>query len=375
MPRYHVCNRHLPLRDEGLLELASDDFGAQALLDELVGPSSSARDGEHPVWSVPFARNEEFLRLVNELGRRTGDAARGALRCRITYEEDASPIAAAHTAEAPAYPEAAETEEAEHDGWLPIGFLLASVGSHSVVDLIVNRRFASHMQPIVQPNGSPIGYEFLLRPLPEQSPFRPAELFDAAREAGLHSYLDREARLSAIRLAASHLPEGVKKFINFLPSSLYRPSACLEDTFRAIKDSGMDPADFVFEVVETERLDNKRHLLDVFDAYRSEGVRLAMDDVGEQFATVDAMEVLQPDYVKLDRKWIADCHRTPDKMRHIDDILDRVSRFHGVVLAEGVENEGEWHYLRRAGVPLLQGYLFGRPSPVPVPSAAGVGVH
>ncbi|RUS42082.1 EAL domain-containing protein [Cohnella sp. AR92] len=360
MPRYHVRNRRLPLRDQGLLELASDDFGTQALLGELVGEPTNP--GDRPVWTVPFAQPNAFLALINSLQHRATERDRQALRCRIAYEDetgiDPSP-----------YPEDSSSEAAENDGWLPIGFLFAGVGRDRLADLILNRRFTSHMQPIVRTDGTPVGYEFLLRPLPEQSPFRPAELFDAARESGLHSFLDREARQSAIRLASNHLPAGIKKFINFLPSSLYRPSSCLEDTFRSIKDYGMRPEDFVFEVVETERLDNRRHLLDVFEAYRKEGVRLAMDDVGEQFATLDAMEALRPDYVKLDRKWVTDCHRDPGKMRHIDEVQNRAARFHGVLLAEGVENEGEWRYLSRAGIPLLQGYYFGRPSPVPLPAA------
>ncbi|MBB6638464.1 EAL domain-containing protein [Cohnella thailandensis] len=364
MPRYHVRNRHIPLRDEGLLELASDDLGARALLDELVGPPRDP--GDCPVWSVPFSKESAFLRLINELQRKTSGQAPLSLRCRIIYDDEADSETALHS-------ESAAPQEPEDEGWLPIEFLFAGVGRDRIVDLIANKRFTSHMQPVVQPNGTPIGYEFLLRPLPEQAPFRPAELFEAARESGLHSFLDREARLSAIRLASSHLPQGIKKFINFLPSSLYRPASCLEDTFRSIKEYGMDPRDFVFEVVETERLDNKKHLLDVFEAYRGEGIRLAMDDVGEKYATLDVMETLQPDYVKLDRKWVSGCHRDTEKMRHIDDILERVSRFHGVVLAEGVEDEGEWQYLRRAGIPLLQGYLFGRPSPVPVPAAVGIG--
>jgi len=354
MPRYHECHRRLPLRDAGTVEFASDDPGACELLEELAGGGEVRGNGR--VWKLEFDRCEPFLRLVDALHRRLDVSRFDAVRCRIAYPEEE---------QAPAPSERAP----ESDGWLPARFLFVGTDHDRVADLIVNRRFTSYMQPIVQPGGRRVGYEFLLRPLPEQPPFRPAQLFDAAREAGLHSFLDREARHSAIRLASSHVPAGVKKFVNFLPSSLYRPSECLKDTFRLIREFGMDPEDFVFEVVETERMDDPRHWLDVFDVYRREGIRLAMDDVGEKFATVEVAERLRPDYVKLDRKWIAGCHADADKQRHIDDVLERVSRFHGVVLAEGVEDEKDWRYLAQAGIGLMQGYCFGFPAPVPLPAA------
>ncbi|MBB6731849.1 EAL domain-containing protein [Cohnella zeiphila] len=361
MPRYHQHNRRIPLRDAGLVEFASDDPGACELLEQLTGKSEEGEDGR--VWKLEFDRSEPFLRLVNSLHRRLDKAQREAVRCRIVYS-DPPEGESGRGQDGP--------DEDAADGWLPVGFLFVDTEHDRAADLIVNRRFTSYMQPIVQPGGRRIGYEFLLRPLPEQPPFRPAKLFDAAREAGLHSYLDREARHSAIRLAANHTEPGIKKFVNFLPSSLYRPSECLMDTFRFIREYGMDPEDFVFEVVETERMDDLRHWLDIFELYRKEGIRLAMDDVGEKFATVEAMERLRPDYVKLDRQWIAGCHADADKQRHIDEVLDKASRFHGVVLAEGVEDEMDWQYLARSGVPLMQGYLFGIPSPVPLPAPVRV---
>ncbi|MDI4647541.1 EAL domain-containing protein [Cohnella hashimotonis] len=338
--------RQAPLRDSGYVEFRADsDAGAARTLTELLGPP-----GDAGYWSVRYDHYQQLLQMLNAADRKLTDAQKQTVECRIFYEEPLETSA-----------------QDESDGWVQAARLLTGFGSHRVVDYIANRRFSSYMQPIVQLSGKPIGYEMLLRPLPEQPPFRPSELFEAAREAGLHSFLDREARNSAIRVASRQLPAGVKKFINFLPSSIYRPDQCLQQTFERIIMSGMDPADFVFEVVETERLDDVRHLNKVFAAYRNMGIRLAMDDLGDEFATVEAMEQLQPDYIKLDRKWVAGCDGDSDKQRRIEDVLERASRFHGVVLAEGVEREEEWQYLREAGVPLMQGYLFGRPSPVPMP--------
>ncbi|CAI6080290.1 EAL domain-containing protein [Cohnella sp. JJ-181] len=341
--------KQAPLRDSGYVEFQVErDSDAAQMLAELLGPR-----GENGQWSIRYDNYQQLLQMLNAVDRKLTDNQKESLWCRIAYEKQPA------------------SEAEESDGWVRATRLLTGFGPHRVVDYIANRRFSSHMQPIVQLSGAPIGYELLLRPLPEQPPFRPSELFAAAREAGLHSFLDREARSSAIRVASRQLPAGVKKFINFLPSSIYSPEECLQQTFERIIMSGMDPADFVFEVVETERLDDVKHLNKVFSTYRNMGIRLAMDDLGDEFATVEVMEQLKPDYVKLDRKWISGCDADADKQRRIEDVLERASRFHGVVLAEGVEREEEWRYLRQAGVPLMQGYLFGRPAPVPMPIQFG----
>jgi EAL domain-containing protein (putative c-di-GMP-specific phosphodiesterase class I) len=358
MPQYHNSSSSMPLRDSGFVEFAADNPGARTLLRDAIYEIAQSEDlplGLH------YDNQQQLLQLLSKLQKqlRQGDAQN--IECRITYND-------------------INNEEIEHSGkngtgadeaWIPLSSLFGEVGGHSVPDYILHRLFTTHLQPIVQPSGDIVGYEFLTRPLPEQMPFRPAELFDTARRIGQHSFLDRAARHSAIRMSASHLQNGIKRFINFLPSSLYCPNTCLTGTFEMMKETGTDPGDYVFEVMESEPLDDPR-LLNIFDIYRQEGVRLALDDVGSGFSTLESVERLQPDYVKMDRRWVSGCDKDVDKQRYIDGLLELVSRFHGVILAEGVERLEEWNYLRKSGVSLFQGFLFGRASPIPAAMLATV---
>jgi len=340
-----------PLRDYGLVEFAADSPGARTTLRDAV--YELARADNLPL-ALKYDNQEQLLQLISKLQRLLQRKDAEGIRCRISYE-----IPSAEVREAAAD---------DNQGWVPLASLFAEVGGRCVADFILHQLFTAYLQPVVQPNGTIVGYEFLMRPLPELPPFRPAELFEAARSTGQHAFLDRAARLYSIRMGASHLQQGMKRFINFLPSSLHCPDRCLKGTFDMMKETGTNPEDCVFEVMETERLDAPG-LKNVFDVYRKEGVRLALDDVGTGFATLDAVNWLEPDYVKMDRKWVSGCDQNANKQRYIDRLLERVSRFHGVVLAEGVEREEEWNYLRRAGVPLFQGYLFGKASPVPAKAA------
>jgi EAL domain-containing protein (putative c-di-GMP-specific phosphodiesterase class I) len=356
MPQYYNSSSSTPLRDSGFVEFAADNLGARTLLRDAIYEIAKSED--LPL-ELHYDNQQQLLQLLSKLQKQLRQDDAKNIKCRITYND-------------------INDEEIEHPGknetsadeaWIPLSSLFGEVSGHSVSDYILHRLFTNHLQPIVQPNGSIVGYEFLTRPLPEQMPFRPAELFETARRIGQHSFLDRAARQSAIRMSASHLQNGMKRFINFLPSSLHSPNTCLKGTFEMMKETGTDPGDYVFEVMESEPLDDPR-LLKIFDVYRQEGVRLALDDVGTGFSTLEAVERLQPDYVKMDRRWVSDCDNDVDKQRYIDGLLDRVSRFHGVVLAEGVERLEEWNYLKKSGVSLFQGFLFGRASPVPAATLA-----
>ncbi|WP_342438094.1 EAL domain-containing protein [Paenibacillus sp. FSL L8-0436] len=249
--------------------------------------------------------------------------------------------------------------------WLTLEQLSVRFASDNLVTIISNHDFCSHLQPIVNFNEEIVGFELLLRPLPQGSPFQPYELFEIARRTGFHSFLDRAARISAIETGKRLLPKGIKRFINFLPSSIYNPKYCLTHTFEAIHRLEEDPEDFVFEVVETENISDIRHLQSIFAEYRQQGMRVALDDVGAGYSTVEVMSRLQPDYVKIDRGLISFCDQDDRKQRSVLDIVNRAGSFGAKVLAEGIERREEFLFCRDIGIDLGQGYLFGKPDDKP----------
>lgn len=249
--------------------------------------------------------------------------------------------------------------------WLTLDQLKTRFAKNDLVTIIANHEFCSHLQPIVNFNEEIVGFELLLRPLPQGSPFQPYELFELARQTGFHSFLDRAARISAIETSKRLLPNGIKRFVNFLPSSIYNPKYCLTHTFEAIRRLDQDPEDFVFEVVETENISDIGHLQAIFAEYRQQGMKVALDDVGAGYSTVEVMSSLQPDYVKIDRALISYCDTDEGKQAQIRDIMNRAAEFGAKVLAEGIEQQEEFLFCRETGMDLGQGYLFGKPDDKP----------
>ncbi|SES20720.1 EAL domain, c-di-GMP-specific phosphodiesterase class I (or its enzymatically inactive variant) [Salisediminibacterium halotolerans] len=247
----------------------------------------------------------------------------------------------------------------------PIKEMALRIDHPLYTEIIQNRLFQSFMQPIVSAADTNVyGYEFLLRPNSDDYPFSPGELFQFSTRAGMQSMLDSQARVSAIQKASEELDDEKAVFINFLPSTIYSPSFCLRTTFEAVKKYAVKPENLIFEVVETEKIADFSHLEAIFAEYRRHGVKVALDDIGSGYATVDVLKKLTPHFAKIDRELIRDCHLSPLKQSKIKHIAKTAEEIGTKVLAEGIETEEEFSAVK-GYVDLAQGYYFGKPAAKP----------
>jgi EAL domain-containing protein (putative c-di-GMP-specific phosphodiesterase class I) len=339
----------MPISFERRLAMTCPDCRSIAPLEDRGTIRFRTTDTPGLVRELDYATREELLELLS--GKTDG------------LPLDAGP-AAAEICIVPG--SSADSNVFTEPSWLPVSVWQARLRHSGLIRIIHDRLFTSHMQPIMDlHSGSVYGYEMLLRPLDQMVFFHPHELFQAAQETGFHSFLDRAARISAIEASAKYLPRGLKRFVNFLPSSIYNPEYCLTHTFDAIRHNSQDPADYVFEVVETERITDIPKLQSIFHAYKNNGMKVALDDVGSGYSTLEVLAALKPDYVKIDRGLISYSDLYPDRARDMRTIVDTARAFGAVVLAEGMERPEELEVCRGAGIDLAQGYLFGKPAPTP----------
>ncbi|HEX8272308.1 MAG TPA: EAL domain-containing protein [Longimicrobiaceae bacterium] len=240
--------------------------------------------------------------------------------------------------------------------------------------MIEERRLFSHFQPIVSARepGEVAAYECLVRGRGEDgATVFPDRLFAVARSADLLFHLDREARLTAIRESEA-FGVRVPVFINFNPTSIYDPAFCLRTTIAAARATRRTPADFVFEVVESDDVGDTGHLLRILDTYREAGFRVALDDLGAGYASLNLLSTLRPDFVKFDRELVQGVGGDPYKGAVLGKLLEMAAELGVRTIAEGVETEEEWRWLRDRGVDYVQGYLFARPAtPPPLPRVPG----
>ncbi len=239
----------------------------------------------------------------------------------------------------------------------------ARVGSRALLPLFDDeeRCFRSVYQPIVRlADRLTVGHEALLRAeLPDGSPVMPDELFPAADAAGWTNLLDRVGRTTALRGAGGWLGDDLL-FINFVPTSIYRPEVCLRTTEQAAERAGVRLDQIVFEVTEGHRVHDLDHLERVFAYYRSRSCLVALDDLGAGWSSLNTLVRLQPDVVKLDKDLV---QALPGAVASavVEAVVTITHAYGGRVLAECVETEEQAAAALDLGVDLGQGWLFGRP--------------
>ena len=123
-----------------------------------------------------------------------------------------------------------------------------------------------------------------------------------------------------------------------------------------------DISRLIVELTENTLVEETPELRSAMAELRRRGAELAIDDMGAGYSGLRQITAVQAAYLKLDRSLVAALTRAPSARRCIAALLSYSERMNGAIVAEGVETEEEFHTIRELGVPLVQGYLLGRPS-------------
>lgn len=237
---------------------------------------------------------------------------------------------------------------------------LARRGVTVEVGVLAEAEFWSVYQPIVSlADRSVVAHEALLRGVVDGREVGGGDLFFVAEQAGWLHRMDRIGRESAVAGAVPWLGDA-DLFVNFNPTSIYRPQVCLASTERVVHDTGIAPEQLVFEVVESHAIADRGHLVSILDHYRSLGWRVALDDVGAGWSSLSLLAAVRPEVVKLDKALVQEL---PDEgartvLRAVTDLAHQLG---AVVVAEGIETEALAEQVAALGADLGQGWLFGRP--------------
>lgn len=209
------------------------------------------------------------------------------------------------------------------------------------------------LQPIVEiGTGRRVGAEALSR-FPTGWGKAPDVVFAEAHSVGS----GHELELLALRAAARTL-DVVEGYVsmNASPSTLLVPE-CLS----LLGDLPLDR--LLLELSEHDPVDDYDELLAVIAPLRERGMRLAIDDVGAGFSSLRHIVLTAPDVLKLDRSIVDGVAADPVLGTLVRSLVDFAAGCSATVVAEGVETAQDAARLAELGVPLAQGWHFGRPAP------------
>lgn len=127
---------------------------------------------------------------------------------------------------------------------------------------------------------------------------------------------------------------------------------------KAIDDEGIPPRSLELELTESVLLESTEQNRKKVAALRELGCLVAIDDFGTGFATLNYIRRFPMDVLKIDRTFIRNLPYDAENTAITNAITALGNSLGLEVVAEGVETEEEFEYLRSIGCPVVQGFLF-----------------
>ncbi len=233
---------------------------------------------------------------------------------------------------------------------------------------IESGEFEMYYQPLIGRNDDLDGFEALLRWNSHKlGSVSPSEFIPIAEDAGFILEIGEWVARTVCRTGAAWLGAGIdvpRIAINASGHQFAEPGFA-DMIHSALDESGFPAAKLEIEVTETALVRNLECAIKQIGRLRELGITFAIDDFGTGYSSLNQLRTLPVDFVKVDQSFIKDLERMAgDSTTLVRGIIGLAHNLRLMVVAEGVETEGQLAILRSLGCDLSQGFYLHRPLPV-----------
>jgi diguanylate cyclase (GGDEF)-like protein len=232
-----------------------------------------------------------------------------------------------------------------------------------LLSALENQEFEVYYQPLVSvPTRRICGFEALLRwNHPARGMVSPLDFIPVAEENGSIVPIG-EWVLNRACQDAMQWPSALKVAVNLSPAQ-FRSGNLVGVVATAHNASGLSPSRLELEITEGTMMQDTEATVSSLWELRTMGVRVAMDDFGTGYSSLAYLQKFPFDKIKIDRAFVRDLDRDANRaiIRAVNGIADTMGI---TTLAEGVETEEQYQRLVNKRCDEVQGYLFGKPTPI-----------
>lgn len=334
-------------------------------------------DGDRFAIHYPYAVASDMQAIYNR-------AAEEAKEIRLSEKVDVSLTLSAGVC---IYPQNAETpeklrrntqrafERAKREGKNQITFYsqeireqyikklrFTEVLKHSVKENF--KGFELYYQPIVDPvTRKIVECEALLRWKNDEFPkASPADFIPILEETGLIKEVGEWVVENAISQVKQWGDKNLIVNVNVSYKQL-KDGNFAEYVLKIIDEYGYDPTKLVIELTESCKAHDISLLMKTLDKLREQHVLVALDDFGTGYASLDVLQDVSADLVKIEQKFVSGCRDNKVDRNIVKHIILLAHSLDMKVCMEGVETEEICQVAEEEKADTLQGYYFSRPVP------------
>jgi diguanylate cyclase (GGDEF)-like protein/PAS domain S-box-containing protein len=230
---------------------------------------------------------------------------------------------------------------------------------------IENKEFQLYYQPKVDfVSGRICGVEALVRwQPPGEEMISPGSFIPVAEETGMieeiGSWVLSEACRKARELRET-LGYPVPVAVNVSPRQFRQPGL-VRMVESALQRAGLDAGCLELEITESMLVHDTEKFIETLHALKALGVSLAIDDFGTGYSSMAYLKHFPIDRLKIDKAFVDDLETEPANLAILRAIVALGQSLGLKVIAEGVETQYQYDYLRSIGCDEFQGYFFSRP--------------
>lgn len=226
--------------------------------------------------------------------------------------------------------------------------------------------FEVHYQPKVDHRRRIVGVEALARwTHPEYGPISPDRFIPIAEETGLIMPLTTAILRRAFAAARGwnqRLPSPLRVAVNLSPR-LFLSGDIVAHVAGLLQEAQLTPALVELEITETVFMGDSDHIVATLGHFKALGVQLAMDDFGTGYSALSYLRRFPLDIIKIDRSLVTGIEHEEEVAMIARAVISLGQSLRKTVVAEGVENQAQFDFLRYQGCHEFQGYLLSRPLP------------
>ncbi|RHR27065.1 EAL domain-containing protein [Clostridium sp. AF19-22AC] len=256
---------------------------------------------------------------------------------------------------------------AAYDDTLRNSMLKEQMITDSMESALAQNQFQIYLQPKYRIEDQKlVGAEALVRWIhPEWGFQSPAEFIPLFEKNGFITKMDQYVWDKTCAVIKEWEVEGLPPIsvsVNVSRADIYNADLA-EILMRTVKKYNLSPSHLHLEITESAYTENPTQIIDTVRQLRELGFIIEMDDFGSGYSSLNMLNEMPIDILKLDMKFIQSETAKPNSQGILQFIIALARWMHLSVVAEGVETKEQFNRLKEIGCDYVQGYYFAKPMP------------